>query len=267
MDLIQVTALAILQGITEFLPISSAAHLILLPALTAWEDQGLAFDIAVHVGTLTAVVFYFRRDLQQMTRDWGHSLLGGQTTSSARLAWGLLMATVPVGIAGLLLKSVVEQHLRSPLLLAAALIVFGLVLSWTDWRRKGEQDEYSLTWAGMLFIGCAQVLALFPGTSRSGITIAAALMLGLSREGASRFSFLLSIPVIFLAGALQTWQLARTTVAVDWTALFIGAAIAAVSAYLCIHYFMTFIRRIGMQPFVVYRILLGVALMVTFGRI
>ncbi len=267
MDLFQVTALAVLQGLTEFLPVSSAAHLILLPVLTGWEDQQLAFDIAVHVGTLAAVVFYFRRDLQQMTREWGHSITKGRTTPTARLAWGLLLATVPVGIGGLLLKSVVEHHLRSPLFLAIGLIVFGLVLSWTDWRRRGERDEYDLTWAGMLFIGCAQVLALFPGTSRSGITIAAALMLGLSREGASRFSFLLSIPVIFLAGALQTWQLTRTPVAVDWTPLIIGAAIAAVTAYLCIHYFLVLIRRIGMQPFVVYRILLGVALIVAFGRV
>jgi undecaprenyl-diphosphatase len=142
------------------------------------------------------------------------------------------------------------------------LIGFGLILAWADWRRSGQKDEFSLTWAGMLFIGCAQALALFPGTSRSGITITAALLLGLGREGASRFSFLLSIPVIALAGGLQAIQLLRLPGTTDWMALLIGAMISGVSAFLCIHYFLAFIRRIGMQPFVVYRIALGVLILV-----
>lgn len=265
MDFLQIFTLAIVQGITEFLPISSSAHLILVPSATGWEDQGLTFDVAIHVGTLAAVVIYFRRELRQMIIEWGRSFVSCRATPSARLAWGILLATIPVGVAGFFLQEIVENHLRSPLAIATGLIGFGLLLAWTDWRKRGSADEYSLTWAGMFFIGCAQALALFPGTSRSGITITAALLLGLNREGASRFSFLLSIPVISLAGVLLTYQLLRLPEATDWMVLFTAANIAGVSAFLCIHYFLAFIRRMGMQPFVAYRVLLGIVLIAVFG--
>lgn len=264
MDILQITVLSILQGITEFLPVSSSAHLILVPVLTAWEDQGLGFDIAVHAGTLLAVVVYFRNDLTQMATEWGRSLVTRQMTPAARLAWGVLLATIPVGLAGITLKGFIEVHLRSPLLIAVGLIGFGILLGWADWRRRGELDVDSLTWLGMLLIGCAQALALFPGTSRSGITITAALLLGLSREAAARFSFLLSIPVIFLAGGLQLIDLLQSASAPDWSAIILGILLSAVSAFVCIHYFMAFIRRIGMQPFVIYRIGLGVVLIAVF---
>jgi undecaprenyl-diphosphatase len=263
-DILQIIVLAVLQGVTEFLPVSSSAHLILVPVFTAWEDQGLGFDIAVHAGTLLAVVAYFRNDLIQMATEWGRSLLTRTVTPAARLAWGVLLATIPVGLAGITLKGFIEIHLRSPLLIAVGLIGFGILLGWADWRRRGELDVYSLTWMGMLLIGCAQALALFPGTSRSGITITAALLLGLSREAAARFSFLLSIPVIFLAGGLQLVDLIRSAEPTDWNAILFGVLLSAVSAFVCIHYFMAFIRRIGMQPFVVYRVVLGVILIVVF---
>jgi undecaprenyl-diphosphatase len=265
MDFLQIFTLAILQGITEFLPVSSSAHLILVPIMTNWDDQGLAFDIAIHVGTLAAVLTYFRQDLKPMTVEWGRSLLTRRLTPPARLAWGLLLATVPVGLAGLALKDVVETHLRSPVTIAVGLIGFGLLLAWADWRKGGSRNEYSLTWAGMLVIGCAQALALFPGTSRSGITITAALLLGLSREGASRFSFLLSIPVILLAGGLQALELLQMPERTDWLALLTGTVVSSLSAFVCIHYFLVFIRRIGMQPFVGYRIALGFFLIAVFG--
>lgn len=265
MDFLQILTLAILQGFTEFLPVSSSAHLILVPILTYWEDQGLAFDVAVHIGTLAAVVIYFRQDLKLMTTQWGRSFKTRRLTPPARLAWGLLLATIPVGLAGMVFNDAVAAHLRSPLVLAAGLIGFGLLLAWADGRKGGDKDEYSLTWAGMLFIGFAQMLALFPGTSRSGITITAALLLGLSREGASRFSFLLSIPVILLAGGLQTFQLLQMAQNTDWMSLLAGIVISGVSAFVCIHYFLAFIRRIGMQPFVVYRIMLGLILIALFG--
>jgi undecaprenyl-diphosphatase len=263
-DIFQIVVLAVLQGVTEFLPVSSSAHLILVPVLTAWEDQGLGFDIAVHAGTLLAVVVYFRKDLALMAIDWGRSLATRQVTPPARLAWGVLLATIPVGLAGITLKEFVEGHLRSPLVIAVGLIAFGLLLGWADWRRRGELDVFSLSWLGMLLIGCAQALALFPGTSRSGITITAALLLGLNREAAARFSFLLSIPVIFLAGGLQLVDLLLSAAAPDWNAIILGVLLSAVSAFVCIHYFLAFIRRIGMQPFVVYRIVLGVVLIVVF---
>ncbi len=261
MDWLQVVILSVVQGLTEFLPISSSAHLILVPVLTDWPDQGLAFDVALHIGSLAAVVIYFRRDLAAMTVSWTRSLATRQLDADARLAWAVLLGTIPVGLAGLATKDIVETHLRSPVLLAVGLIVFGLLLGWADWRHRGNRSEHQISWRDVAIIGCAQALALFPGTSRSGITITAALLCGMSREGASRFSFLLSIPVIVLAGGLETVKLIEQGEAVDWGTLGLGALLSGLSAYLCIHYFLAFIKRIGMQPFVAYRLVLGVVLL------
>ncbi len=266
MNWLQAIILAIVQGITEFLPVSSAAHLILVPVLTGWEDQGLAFDVALHIGSLAAVVWYFRRELGVMALDWFASLRGRGLTADARLAWAVGLATIPVGLAGLIFRDQVELLLRSPLVLAGSLIGFGLLLGWADWRRHGQRSEYEIGWRAVLVIAMAQALALIPGTSRSGITMTAALLVGMSREGASRFSFLLSIPVIFLAGALETRSLIATAAEVDWWLLSVATVVSGISAYLCIHYFLAFIRRIGMQPFVIYRIALGLLLVAIFWR-
>ncbi len=261
MDFFQILVLALLQGLTEFLPISSSAHLILVPVLLGWEDQGLAFDVAVHVGTLTAVVYYFRRELQVMVRDWIRSITHREMTPDAKLFWAVGFGTIPVGLAGLLLGDFIEQNLRSTLVIAATTIVFGLVLLIADKTSLHKRDEYSINWVDVLIIGCAQALALIPGTSRSGITITAALVLGLTREGAARFSFLLSIPAILLPGMLKTAELAASDSAVDWFALLLGALISGLSAYLCIHFFLKLLERIGMTPFVIYRLFLGAILL------
>lgn len=268
MELIEVVVLSVVQGLTEFLPISSAAHLILVPIVTGWEDQGLAFDLAVHLGSLIAVVAYFRHELLLITRDWTRSLVTRRQTENSRLGWAVLFGTIPVGLAGLGVKDLVETTLRTPevgaIVMACSLIGFGLLLGWADWRHRGERTEYQLRWSDVLVIGCVQAIALIPGTSRSGITITAALFMGFSREGAARFSFLLSIPVIVLAGGLQAIELIRGMEIVAWGAMGLGVLLSAVSAYLCIHYFLAFIKRIGMQPFVAYRIVLGVVLLVVF---
>ncbi len=268
METIEIIVLAVIQGLTEFLPISSAAHLILVPLVTGWRDQGLAFDLAVHIGSLVAVVVYFRHELLWVIRDWCRSLFSRRQTENSRLGWAVLWGTIPVGLAGLLLKELVETTLRTPrvgaLVIACSLIGFGLLLGWADWRQRGERTEYDLRWTDVLVIGCAQALALIPGTSRSGITMTAALFLGLSREAAARFSFLLSIPVIMLAGGLQTLELLRGAETVAWGAMALGVLLSAVSAYLCIHYFLVFIQRIGMQPFVIYRLVLGGVLLYIF---
>ncbi|NOX75920.1 MAG: undecaprenyl-diphosphate phosphatase [Gammaproteobacteria bacterium] len=264
MDTLHAIFLAILQGFTEFLPVSSSAHLILLPRLLGWEDQGLAFDVAVHVGTLSAVVLYFRRDLAPMARDWFTSLHSRKNTANSRLAWAVLWGTVPVGLAGLLLKGFIESNLRSELVIAAATIIFGLLLWWADAKGRGRRDEYSLRISDIAIIGIAQALALIPGTSRSGATMTAGLMLGLSRQAAARFSFLLSIPVIILAGGLLTLDLIQQPGRVDWAAMIIGAVTSAVTAYICIHFFLKLLERVGMLPFVVYRMLLGAALIYLF---
>ncbi|OBS09670.1 undecaprenyl-diphosphate phosphatase [Acidihalobacter prosperus] len=265
MPLTHLLALAVLQGLTEFLPISSSAHLILLPRLLDWSDQGLAFDVAVHLGTLGAVVVYFRAELWRMARDWLGSLAGRGLTAEARLAWAVLWGTIPVGLAGLLLKGWIEQALRTPTVIALATLGFGVLLGLADWAGRRRRDEYSLGWRGVLAIGVAQALALIPGTSRSGATMTAGLALGLTREAAARFSFLLSIPVIVLAGGLELRDLATAGPAVDWSTLWIGALISGASAFACIHLFLRLIARLSMWPFVVYRLVLGGALLAIYA--
>jgi undecaprenyl-diphosphatase len=265
MEMIHVIWLALLQGLTEFLPISSSAHLILFPRLMDWSDQGLAFDVSVHLGTLCAVLLYFRRDLIVMVRDWFGSLWHRKLTPDARLAWAVLWGTVPAGLAGILLADLIEKHLRSPLIIAATTIVFGALLWWADIRRSESRDEHTLGWRDIIIVGFAQALALVPGTSRSGITITAGLMVGLSRQAAARYSFLLSIPIIIAAGGLEARKLAEATLPVDWWSLGLGAAVAGISAFLVIHYFLKLINRITMLPFALYRLLLGFALIFLYA--
>jgi undecaprenyl-diphosphatase len=264
MDLLQTLILAIVQGLTEFLPISSSAHLILVPLLTGWSDQGLAFDVAVHLGTLLAVLSYLRKEIQAIVRDWLASLRQKQAIGDSTLAWGIVVATVPAALAGLILKTLVEQDLRSALIIASTTILFGLLLWWADTRARLERSEHELRWPDYLIIGSAQALALIPGTSRSGITITAGLMRGMTRDAAARFSFLLSIPIILLAGAYSALGLVQSDAPVSWTMLLVGTAVSALSAYLCIHLFLKLLDRVGMFPFVVYRLALGVVLLVLF---
>lgn len=260
MDILQIIVLALVQGLTEFLPVSSSAHLILVPILTGWQDQGLAFDVAVHVGTLSAVVLYFRKEIGVMFLAWMASLKGKHSEDS-RLAWGVLIGTIPVGIVGLLFKDYISGNLRTELVIAVTTIVFGLLLWYADWSGKRNRDEHSLSMKDILIIGCAQAIALIPGTSRSGITITAGLMLGLTAQAAARFSFLLSIPVIVLAGGVETLDYLKVASIADVDDLIVGALISAISAYLCIHYFLMLLERIGMTPFVIYRLLLGIILL------
>lgn len=274
MEWIEVVVLALLQGLTEFLPVSSSAHLLLVPLFTDWPDQGLAFDITVHFGSLLAVIIYFRKDLIELTQGWFASLTGRGISAPGRLAWAIIWATIPVGVAGLLGKSYIETSLRSGVFMAYSLIGFGLLLGYADWRytRKGSQqpqgpspDEYQLSKKQILVIGLAQALALIPGTSRSGITITAALLMGVNREASARFSFLLSIPVIILASGLQAYQIVGEPLPLPLPQLLLAVLISAVSAYLCIAIFLSFIRRIGMQPFVIYRVVLGAYLLYCFS--
>jgi undecaprenyl-diphosphatase len=278
LDWFQIFVLSLVQGITEFLPVSSSAHLILVPKILGWEDQGLAFDIAVHVGTLMAVLSYFRKDLYLMLRDFVYSLGGRNLSEHAKMAWFIGFATIPVGLTGLLAKNFIETELRSPLIIALATIAFGFALWLADkWGRhlrekreanqsneKGKSSEIdplqTIHWKDMVAIGCSQALSLIPGTSRSGITLTAGLAMGLTRETAARFSFLLSIPVILLAGGLETVTLIKSPTPVNWLALGSGALLSAGSGYICIHYFIKLINKTGVFPFVLYRVLLGLCL-------
>lgn len=261
MDWLTAVVLALIQGLTEFLPVSSQAHLVLWSLFGGTAYQGLDFDIVLHTGSLVAVIVYFRDELRRMTRDWFRQLLGRGATADSRLAWWVIIGTIPAGVLGLLLKDHAEEALRAPWIMGAALIGFGLLLGLADWKGRGSRDEHALNLRDVMIIGFAQALALVPGTSRSGITMTAALFLGLNREAAARFSFLLSIPIIAAAGLLGVRDLVGDGVAPDWQPLIIGFVVSALAAYACIHWFLVFIRRIGMQPFVVYRVVLGLVLL------
>jgi undecaprenyl-diphosphatase len=249
--------LALLQGLTEFLPISSSAHLVLLPTLSGWTYQGIAFDVALHVGTLSAVMVYFRHEVIALLGAWLRSISQRQIDGDARLAWLILLGTLPAALAGLLWYDAIDTWLRSPLVIAVATIVFGLLLGWADRCCQHRRDEYSVGILDALLLGSAQAVSLIPGTSRSGITMTIGLALGLSRTAAARYSFLMSIPVILMAGSYESLKLVEDTVPVDWRALLLGTAVSAVSAFLCIHFFLRLIERVGMMPFVIYRLLQG----------
>jgi len=262
MDWLQAVLLAILQGLTEFLPISSSAHLILPAQILGWAEQGLAFDVAVHVGSLVAVLIYFRKEVADMINAWFAWVFKAEKSANGRLAWAVLWGTIPVGLVGVVfwLFDVVETHLRATGIIAATTVVFALVLWWADNTAEEDRDEYSLTIKDILLIGCAQAMALVPGTSRSGITMTAALMLGLTRSAAARFSFLLSIPAIVLSGGAESYKLATSDLPVDWAMLLLGAVVSAVAALTCIHYFLILLERVGFKPFIFYRLGLGIVL-------
>jgi undecaprenyl-diphosphatase len=257
MDPVQAVVLAIVQGLSEFLPISSSGHLILIPHFFGWPDQGLAFDVAVHVGTLLALLLYFRRQLMTMVVAWLDSVFRRKQTADSRLAWQILVGTVPVGLAGLLFGDFIEAHFRNPLFVAGTLSFFGILMYVADRLGRGTQDEFSVTWPQALAIGCAQALALMPGTSRSGITMTAGRALGLTRSGAARFSFLLAIPGIGAAGAYEGLKLLTSPAAIDWQPMMVGVVCAAVSGIACIHFLIRFIERIGLLPFTIYRLLIA----------
>lgn len=267
-DLVQVIILGIVQGLTEFLPISSSAHLILIPILLGWNDQGLAFDVAVHIGSLIAVIVYFRNDLSKMALDWFCSITTRSTVGESRLAWAVILGTIPTATAGLLLHDFVDTQLRSELVIAYATIGFGLLLFVGDWygNRQGHQthDEKHITWKNVLVISLFQVLALIPGTSRSGITMTAGLFVGLSRTASARFSFLLAIPLILAAGGYKTKTLLESQLLIDWDAILLGVFVSAISALICIHFFLKLLERFGMLPYVIYRLLLGSVLLIFF---
>lgn len=264
MDWMHVVVLALLQGVTEFLPVSSSAHLILPSQLLGWPDQGLAFDVAVHVGTLLAVLIAFRHEVVATAGGWLRHVFKREASAESRLGWAVIIGTLPAVVVGYLLEDSIELYTRSALVIAASTIVFGLVLWWADARGVRRFEMERLDGKRALLIGCAQALALIPGTSRSGITITAALLLGFTRQSAARFSFLLSIPLILAAGGLKTIELIQTGNDAAWLDIAWGVGISFVSAVLCIKLFLAALDRIGMLPFVIYRLLLGVVLLVLF---
>ncbi len=258
MELFHIILLAIIQGLTEFLPISSSAHLILPSQLFGIPDQGLSFDIAVHVGSLIAVMLYFRVMLINMVIGGYHSLIGKQSTDG-NMAWFIVIATIPAGLLGLALNDLVETHLRGIETIATTTLL-GAILLWYAVSKPNANASKTLkdmTLALALIIGIAQALAIIPGTSRSGITITMALLLGFTASDSARFSFLLSVPVILSSGLFKALDSGEI---IEWQPLIIGATLSAITAWFCIHYFLTFIEKIGMMPFIIYRLILGIVL-------
>ena len=261
-DIYQALFLALVQGLTEFLPISSSAHLVIPPLVLGWADQGLAFDVAVHVGTLMAVLFYYREDLLRMADRWLRSLAGAPACDDSRLVWYLALATVPAGVVGFLAGDFIEINLRTLPVIATTTLLFGVLLGIADRRTMATEFGRTLGLTMAILIGCAQVLALVPGVSRSGVTMTAALLLGMDRQASARFSFLLSIPIIASAGLLKVWELVDGAAAVDWVSLGLGALVSGLAAYFCIAIFLRLLNRVGFMPFVYYRIVLAAILYV-----
>jgi undecaprenyl-diphosphatase len=257
-DGFQALVLALLQGLTEFLPISSSAHLVIPSLVLGWPDQGLAFDVAVHVGTLTAVVWFYRRDLLAMAQACVVPAAGATQRSERRLVLQLGLATLPAVVVGFAGDDWIEANLRTLPVIATTTLLFGLLLGLAE--RRAQDVSRALTWGVVLAVGLAQAVALVPGVSRSGITITAGVLLGLSRQHAARFSFLMSIPVIAGAGLLKTLDLLESDGPVDWFLLGSATVLAALTAYTCIRLFLALLDRIGLMPFVYYRIVLAAIL-------
>jgi undecaprenyl-diphosphatase len=275
--LLHAIILGIIQGLTEFLPVSSSAHLALIPWLLGWNDQGLSFDIALHVGTVLAVVAYFFRDWVQVIAE-GFGMSIGRDPAIRRnpkLLWLLVLGSVPAGVAGLLVKDLAENVWRNnQYLIGSMLILVGLFMWWADKQGSRKKDLGNVSAADSLTIGAAQALALVPGVSRSGITICAGLLRNLDRATAARFSFLLATPAIAGAAAKDAWDLMRhgggiAGIPQDMrTALLVGVMVSAIVGALTIQFFLNFLRRRSLSFFVWYRVIFGIMViaLATFFR-
>jgi undecaprenyl-diphosphatase len=274
-ELLSAAILGIIQGLTEFLPVSSSAHLILVPWFLGWKPEGLTFDVSLHLGTALAVLIFFWKDWLRLAGEtWAglkeRSPLGNP---DRRLAWFLVVGTLPALVAGLALEEAIETRMRSPMILVSTLAVLAVILFFAERKSRMDRDIEAFTWADCIWIGISQAAALVPGVSRSGITMTAALFRNSTRTSAARFSFLLSTPVIVGASLLKGWQLARTviqpvegTAHVQWDVLVVGVLSAAITGFLCIRFFLRYLQSKSFMPFVIYRILLaGVVLIYCFS--
>lgn len=269
--LIEAIMLGVVQGLAEFLPISSSGHLILVPWLFGWREHGLAFDLALHLGTSAALLGYFWRDWVVLVR----SVLAGlfraeaRTTEQWRLAWYIVIGCIPAAVVGVLFEDVIESALRDPVQIAVLLIAFGLVLLAADRLGKRSRDLQQLALVDVLVIGCAQVLALAPGVSRSGITLTAGLFRGLDRASAARFSFLLSAPITVAAALYKLRVMVQEPPSGTELVMFLaGIVAAAVVGALAIGFLLRYLQRQPVDLFVWYRVAAGVAVLglVLLGR-
>ncbi len=268
--------LGVLQGLTEFLPISSSAHLILVPWIFGWSPEGIVFDVALHIGTAVAVLAYFRKEWVLLITEAVRGILTGSPFGNKhrRLAWYLLAGTLPAAILGMAFEHTIERVLRSPLVTVVTLSVFGLILYAAEQRSKQTRSVDDFTLADSIWVGLSQAVALIPGVSRSGITMTTALLRDADRASAARFSFLLSTPVIVGAGLLEAVRLFRGaaqtvgtgTSSPAWAVLVVGIAAASVTGFLCIRYFLRYLQTRTFVPFVIYRCVLAMVVLAFFLR-
>ena len=260
MTFLQLVTLAFVQGITEFLPISSSGHLILVAKLSNWSDQGLNFDIAAHLGSLLAVCVYFRKDIGMLLCAWFPNQAGNERGNYKRLSIYLIIATLPIVIFGLVFYDFIMTQLRSVYLIGVMTIAFGLVLWMADALGSKSRCLDNMSWRDAILIGCIQAIALIPGTSRSGVTVSTALLLGFSRDHAVKFSFLLGIPTILAAVIYEIFAGGSVLNEESWYALGTMTILSAGFAYASIYYFIRVLGYIGMLPFALYRVVLGTSL-------
>jgi len=265
MSIFEAIVYGVIQGFTEFLPISSTAHLVLLPWFMGWKDPGLAFDVAIHLGTLIALFIYFRADWYALiTSSFG--IVRGRTHSpDAKMAMMIVVATIPAGVAGVLFEDIVENALRTPAIIGFMLIALALLLVAAEFlgHRKKSLDE--ITWTDAIGIGVAQACALIPGVSRSGSTITAGLFFNLKREAAARFSFYLSGPIIAAAVAKKLYDILKAGVDPQlMVPIIVGIITSGIVGYLSIAFLMRYLQTHNTYLFVVYRILLGIVVLVAF---
>ena len=262
MPIYQVIVLSIVQALTEFLPISSTAHLVLVPWLFGWKDPGLTFDVALHAGTLVAILLYFFRDWIQIIGQGLGLNIGNdpQLKQNRALLWLLAAASIPIGIFGFLFDKQADTTWRNPYVIGTMMIVIGLLIWIAERRRVGDKSMDKISWGDGIAIGASQALAVIPGTSRSGITIATGLFRGLNRETAARFSFLLSTPAIAAAVAKKLWDIHKEGgMSQDMRIPFaLGAAVSGILGAVVIAFFLRYLRRSSLMPFVYYRIIFGI---------
>ena len=269
MEIVAAIILGVIQGLTEFLPISSSAHLILVPWFFGWDPEGILFDVSLHVGTAIAVIAFFWKDWLLLAREAIAGVMERNLFGNVhrKMAWFLVVATIPAGVIGLLFEDVVEDVLRSPLVTVFTLVIFGLLLYFAEKKSQQNRKLDSYTWKDAIWIGCAQAVALIPGVSRSGITITTAMLRNSDRTSAARFSFLLSTPIIVGAGLLKMIELIRTAEApavepiIAWPVLAAGVIAAAITGFLCIKFFLKYLVSNSFRPFVIYRLLLAVVVL------
>lgn len=256
MTVLQALVLGVIQGLGEFLPISSSAHLVLTPWVFGWDDPGLVFDVALHMGTLFAVVAFFWRDWVELFNE---AVIKRRSTQKASLFWYLLIATIPGAVAGYILEEQAETVFRDPLIIAVMLIIMGLILYLVDRRAVKRKNMNGISFADSLLIGLSQAFAIIPGVSRSGVTMTAGRALGLTRQTAARFSFLLSTPIIFGAGVMQLKDIASSDINI---AFITGVVSSAVVGFLSIGFLLRYLSERSFTLFVWYRFLIGFAVIV-----